>query len=426
MEPQFCQDFFFLLVLSFAALILGVELMNPPGLEARHAGHLRTLNLERILSVAMDRSAALTRQELGQETALSAPTISILASDLLRRGLLRDAGAAASRGGRRATLVEFNARYGVVLGIDIGTRDTRIAMADLRGEILARCALPTLSHAEPTELLAAVTAAAHALLRDSGVASNALMAVAAAAPGIVDRDRGGVVALAPNLKGWHRVPVAEILGRALATPVVVDNDVNLAVVGERWRGVARGHDTCAFLWAGAGIGAGIVIGGALHRGHHWLAGEIGLMCPVPESAQRRFGVPGGLESMAGLRALEELWAGTAPDQGDASLEEIFASARRDEPRGRNAVQKVGTLLGMATTNLALVLDPSLIVFGGPMLGPDSPLLDEIRRIVRRVIPSPPDMLASELGPDATLLGCLLTAASEARIRVRDDLRTERA
>jgi len=400
--------------------------MNPTSLEARHAGHLRTLNLERILSVAMDRSAALTRQELGQVTSLSAPTISVLASDLLRRGLLRDAGAAASRGGRRATLVEFNARYGVILGIDIGTCDTRIAVADLRGEILARRVAPTLAHAEPTELLAAVTAAARALLCDAGVASTALMAVSAAAPGIVDRDRGGVVALAPNLKGWHRVPVAEILGRALGSPVVVDNDVNLAVVGERWRGVARGHDTCAFLWGGAGIGAGIVIGGALHRGHHSLAGEIGLMCPGPEAVDRAFGVRGGLETLAGTSALEELWSDGAALSGDASLEDIFGAARREDPRGRKAVQKIGALLGMATTNLALVLDPSLIVFGGPMLGPESPLLDEIRRIVRRIIPSPPEMLASELGPDATLLGCLLTAANEARIRVRDDLRTERA
>jgi predicted NBD/HSP70 family sugar kinase len=413
-------------VLSFAAAI-DSKRMNPPlGLEARHAGHLRTLNLERILTVAMDRPAALTRQELGQVTSLSAPTISILATDLLRRGLLRDAGAAASRGGRRATLVEFNARYGVVLGIDVGSFFTRLAVADLRGEILARRAMPTAARAEPADLLAGVAVAARALLREPAIAGSTLMAVAAAAPGAVDRARGVVVALAPNLKGWHRVPMAEILGRSLGAPVVVENDVNLAVVGERWRGVARGHDTCAFLSVGAGIGAGIVIGGELHRGHHSLAGEIGLMCPGAEYAEREFGARGGLESMAGMKALGDLWATAAAPRAEGWIDDLFAAAHRGESRARDVVRQVGVLLGMATTNLALVVDPSLIVFGGPLLATGSPLLDETRRIVARIIPSPPQMLASELGHDATLWGCLLTAAHEARTRVRDGLRSKRA
>jgi predicted NBD/HSP70 family sugar kinase len=398
----------------------------PPAVEARHAGHLRTLNLERILSVAMERPAALTRQELGQVTSLSAPTISILATDLLRRGLLRDAGAAASRGGRRATLVEFNARYGVVLGIDVGSLETRLAVADLRGEILARRAMPTPARAEPPDLLAAVAAAARALLREPAIGGSTLMAVAAAAPGAVDRARGVVVALAPNLKGWQRVPMAEILRRSLGAPVVVENDVNLAVLGERWRGVARGHDTCAFLSVGAGIGAGIVIGGELHRGHHSLAGEIGLMCPGAEYAEHEFGARGGLESMAGMKALGDLWTATSLAPGDGWIEELFRAAVREEPRARDVVRQVGILLGMATTNLALVVDPSLIVFGGPLLAPGSPLLQEMRRVVARIIPSPPEMLASELGHDATLWGCLLTAANDARSRVRDGLRSKRA
>ena len=81
---------------------------------------------------------------------------------------------------------------------------------------------------------------------------------------------------------------------------------------------------------------------------------------------------------------------------------------------------------MASTNLALVLDPSLIVFGGPLAGADSPLLEEIRRIVTKIIPSPPEMVASQLGDDATLWGCLLTAANEARVRLRGSLRQESA
>jgi predicted NBD/HSP70 family sugar kinase len=396
------------------------------GLDARHAGHLRTLNLERVLDVAMGRPSALTRQELGEATELSAPTISILVADLLRRGLIRDVGTAPSRGGRRASLVEFNARHGVVLGIDLGGVETLLAAADLRGEILVRRRMATPARAGPSVLLGRVAAAARSLLGEPSVAGSPLLAVAAAAPGAVDRRQGMVVALAPNLKGWDHVPMGPTLESALGAPVVVENDVNLAVLGERWRGAARGHDTCAFLSLGAGIGAGIVIGGELHRGHHFLAGEIGLMVPGVEFASRDFGARGALETLAGTSALARRWARGRGRLGTGWIPRIFTAARGGDRRARGAVREAGALLGIATTNLALVLDPSLIVFGGPLAAKDSPLLDEIRGIVTRIIPSPPEMAASELGADATLWGCLLTAAREARTRLRGSLRQESA
>ena len=130
--------------------------------------------------------------------------------------------------------------------------------------------------------------------------------------------------------------------------------------------------------------------------------------------------------MAGMKALGDLWAGPTAPRGHGWIDELFAAANAGEPRAKEVITQVGTLLGMATTNLALVLDPSLIVFGGPLLASGSPLLHETRRIVARIIPSPPEMLASELGHDATLWGCLLTAANEARDRMRDGLRSKRA
>jgi predicted NBD/HSP70 family sugar kinase len=90
------------------------------------------------------------------------------------------------------------------------------------------------------------------------------------------------------------------------------------------------------------------------------------------------------------------------------------------------IREAGALLGMAATNLSLVLDPSLIVLGGPLAGEGSPLLDEVRRIVTRIIPSPPEVKASALGNDATLFGGLQTAATEARGRLRASLRAEPA
>ena len=103
------------------------------------------------------------------------------------------------------------------------------------------------------------------------------------------------------------MPVAAILRTALDAPVVVENDVNLAVLGEHWKGAAREHDNCVFLSFGTGIGAGILVNGHLHHGHHALAGEIGLMCMGPQFVNMDFAARGCLETLAGLGALRARW-----------------------------------------------------------------------------------------------------------------------
>jgi predicted NBD/HSP70 family sugar kinase len=382
------------------------------------ARQLRRLNLERLLSLAMDQPGAFTRAELIRQTSLSAPTVGSLTGTLIHRGLLLDLGTGPSRGGRRPGLMEFNARYGVVLGIVLGVQETQMAIADLRGELLVERSQQTPTRLGPTQLLAWIAEEARALLRRVEGPRARLVAVAAGAPGAVDAREGRVVALAPNLRGWSGVSMGSTLRKHLGAPVLLDNDVNLAILGERWRGAARGHDTCAFIAVGPGIGAGIVVEGVLHRGHHFLAGEIALMCMGPEYVDRDFGQRGCLETLANLTALESHWREAGHDGGGPS---VFTAARQGDEAARRVIGDTATLLGIAATNLSLVLDPSLLVFGGPMLPDGEMLVDEVAQIVRRIIPSPPKIVASELGEQAPLWGAILVAASEARRRLRAEL-----
>src|SRR5262249_56503095 len=131
--------------------------------------------LDRILAVARARTGPVTRQELSAATGLSPPTICTLTAELVRRDLLREAGMGPSRGGRRPSYVEFNARHGHVLGIDVGAASVRLALADLRGEVLGRRGLPTPSGSAPAALLARVASAARALQREVKVAAGGLL-----------------------------------------------------------------------------------------------------------------------------------------------------------------------------------------------------------------------------------------------------------
>ncbi|MPZ19877.1 MAG: ROK family protein [Luteitalea sp.] len=388
----------------------------------RDAAQLRAFNLERVLGVAMDRDGPFTRAVVSEVTGLSAPTVGSLSSHLIRSGLVRDLGAGPSRGGRRPSFMEFNARHGFVVGIDLAITQSRLAVADLRGELVSERLIPTPKERGPVALLSRIGKEMRALLRDSGVPVGRLLAVAAGAPGAVDRKRGMVVDLAPNLKGWSRVPMAAILRRALGAPVVVENDVNLAILGERWRGAARGHDTCAFLVAGTGIGAGIIVNGELHHGHHFLAGEVALMCMGREYVEKDFGSRGCLETLAGRSALAARWSASSAGDEQGRIGDLFDAARHGDAKARQIVNEAATLLGMATANLSIVLDPSIVVLGGPLMTQSDLLARELRRIVSRIVPSPPQIVATELQETASLWGSLLVAMTEARERIRQQLR----
>jgi glucokinase len=385
---------------------------------ARDAAHVRRLNLERVLAAAISRDGPFTRAELIEATGLSAPTVGSLAISLIRHGLLTDLGSGPSRGGRRPGHMEFNRRHGFVAAIDLGPTRTRLAVADLTGELLLRRVVSTPENKQPRALLNALAHETRELLCAADVPVSRLLAVGAGAPGAVDPASGTIVGVAANLRGWRHVPVAAILHTALDAPVVVENDVNLAVLGEHWKGAAREHDNCVFLSFGTGIGAGIMVNGRVHHGHHALAGEIGLMCMGPQFANVDFAPRGNLETLAGLGALRDRWHRS----GDAAdwLPDLFLAAAEGDRDAHTIVEEVSTLVGIAAANVSCIMDPSLVVLGGA-LGMQEPLLLRVRQIVERIMPVPPEVVASALDKDAPLWGSLLMAIGEARERVRRQL-----
>ncbi|HEX5473519.1 MAG TPA: ROK family transcriptional regulator [Vicinamibacterales bacterium] len=378
---------------------------------------MRGLNLDRVLSVAMDRTGTFTRAELIDATGLSAPTVGGLASYLIRTGVIADLGSGPSRGGRRPSLMEFNARHGFVAGIDLGPTRTRLAIADLRGEPVAHRIIPTPSSLKPAAMLGRIAAALRSLVRTAGVPYERVLVVTAGAPGPVNLETG-TVAFAPNLRGWVDVPMRAILQRALGVVVLVENDVNLALLGERWHGAARGHDTCAFVFVGTGLGAAILINGRLHHGHHYMAGEIGVMCMGTEYADVDFGSRGCLETLAGLDALRARWPEAERDDPARWLTDLVAAADEGDAVARQALADTARLIGIAAANVGAVVDPSVIVLGGAMFAQAGRLVELVRSVVQRLSRTAFDIVLSELGKEAPLAGCLLVGATEARAQLR--------
>jgi predicted NBD/HSP70 family sugar kinase len=391
--------------------------------EARHPGQLRRVNRDRVLAATMGHPGPLTRAELTAATGLSAPTVGSLSAELLKLGLLSELGRGPSTGGRRPRSLQFNAHYGVVAGVVFDAASTRLAVADLAGQTLAAAEVKTPQEGGPERLLTWLSGQIRALLSTAGVSrGRGLLAVTAGLPGAVDRERGTVVGLMPGFRNWENLAVAAYLERLVEAPVVVENDVKLAVLGEHWRGAAQGHDTCAFISLGVGVGAGILIGGELHRGHHSLAGEIAVMCMASEHLARDFGTRGCLETLVGFDQVLRRWhpeaSGDVEDPGRA----LLRAAQAGEESARRVIDEVGTLIGMAAANLSLVIDPSLLVLSGPLVENGGDVLQRVRSVVSQIIPRPPKVVCSALGDGAMLCGSLLLATQEARGRLRRRLR----
>jgi len=378
----------------------------------------------------MGHPGPLTRAEITAATGLSAPTVGSLSGELLKLGLLNELGRGPSTGGRPPRSVQFNAQYGVVAGIVFDAATTRLAVADLAGQTLAASEARTPCDGGPEQLLSWLGGQIRTLLSTTaGAEGRRLLALTAGLPGAVDRERGTVVGLMPGFRSFENLAVGAYLEKLVAAPVVVENDVKLAVLGEHWRGAAQGHDTCVFISLGVGIGAGILIGGELHRGHHSLAGEIAVMCMASEYLARDFGTRGCLETLAGFDTIVRRWQPEARgDQPDVARA-LLRAAQGGEEAALRAIGDAATLIGIAAANLSLVIDPSLLVLSGPLVGSGGDVLERVRSVVSQVIPRPPKVVCSALGDGAMLAGALLLAAQEARGRLRrglrDPQRTER-
>jgi predicted NBD/HSP70 family sugar kinase len=222
--------------------------------------------------------------------------------------------------------------------------------------------------------------------------------------------------------GWSNVPLRDLVQARFDTPVRVDNDANMAALGERWMGVARPASHFVFLALGAGVGAGVVIDGRLHRGHHWYAGEISRMTLDYREWQVDFGERGYLESRISAAAIPD-WAHARPlveragHDREAAMRTIFEAAGRGDEEAVAVVEELAVFLGSAVVNIVAVLDPSLVVFGGGLSHGGEVLLDPVRRVVSRIVPNVPTLATSALGDDAPLLGSVYSAMEVAEPRL---------
>lgn len=375
---------------------------------------LRAMN-ERGLLEYLRLHGPLSRAQLARETRLSKPTVSLALANLERAGLVRPVGQAGSEsGGRQAILYEPDPTAGYVVGVDIGRSWVRVALADLAGTIIGRAKEQNLAN-DAESLVAMATELAHRTVANAGLDWSRVIHTVIGTPGVLDAPSGRVL-FASNLPGWGRSGLVEMLREAFGSSLTVDNDANLAALGEQTFGCGKQARTFVFLIVGTGIGMGIILDGSLYRGAHGASGEIGFL---PLSTQDTPGLSkdasqrGMLEDVASadgiVRSAQHLDM-PAP----LSARHIFDAARQGDTKALTIVEHEGQHLAQAIATVAAILDPEMVILGGG-IGHNLDLLRApIERRFAEITPLRTRLVASELGHEAVLLGTIATALTIAR------------
>ncbi|HEY8701788.1 MAG TPA: ROK family transcriptional regulator [Arthrobacter sp.] len=374
---------------------------------------LRQLNQQRIIETLM--SGPCTQAELSRQTGLSTATV----SNIVR--IMQDAGLASTEpitsSGRRALNVRLNSNGAVSVGIDFGRRHLRVVLASLSYHVIAEesVMLPLGHHSE--EGIQAAVALLEKLLRESDVDRTAVVGAGVGIPGPIDR-RTGTVAQGAILPEWVGINILQHLEDTLKIPVFVDNDANLGAWSEVTWGQHPGVSNLMFLKIGSGIGAGLILNGAPYYGNIGITGEIGHATIHEHGLVCRCGNRGCLETIASTTTMIELLS-RGEDRPLTPADIVRKALARDSATLR-VVDDAGLAVGRALGNVANLINPEVIVVGGPLAGLGGLLLDPIRRgLVRHAVPvigETTTLTMSSLGDRAEALGAAALVFQHAGIR----------
>mgnify|MGYP000114638293 CR=1 FL=1 len=363
---------------------------------------LRRVNAQSVLGVIRTTEVA-TGTELMARTGLTRASVIAVCEDLIRRGWIRELDARdeeqplGPRKGRPARRFELNSTAGFVLGIDIGAATTTAAVSDLRGTVVGRSSESFRAADIPAEeRIDVVDRACRRALTAAGTGPGAVLAVGAGIAAPVDRD--GNVLVTQHFWSLFDVGLRAALQNLHGWTVLLENDANLAALGERWRGSGAGVDDLVVLLAGERLGAGVLESGRLLHGRGGAAGEMGYLDLVE-----------GVGSSDGIASLARQWsaaAGGPSAGGEASARRVFEDAAAGDPVALAILDRISDRMARVIASVASFINPEQVVIGGAVAESAGALLRGITALLHRYTATPPRVTVSPLGDSIVTVGAV--------------------
>ncbi|WP_336759784.1 ROK family transcriptional regulator [Paenibacillus sp. USHLN196] len=403
--------------------------------------YIRNLN-ENLIMDALITQGTMSRADISRQTGLSKPTVSSAVEHLIARNLVRETGRADNAQGRKATLICFNEKAYYVCGVDLGATRIWIALSDLNGEIIAYRTYPMVvqeaNDRAEAMMLELLQSHMNELLDENHLNWNQIQCIGFGIPGVVQPESGRINRIVDPLAGLEQAFSLESLSDAFPCEVILENDVNLAALGEQRSGAAAGYPLFIFFSIGTGTGAGIMVHGQLLRGLGGLTGEIAEM--LMEDGRRLEEVlsADGLMQLAKrhLDSLDEvLEVADSNAKADVTVtatvhaddlrthltpEKLFEAARGGEAEALEIVKQYSQMIASALRHISVVLAPNLIVLGGGVGGNGDVLLPLLRQIVSEQFPVQPQLICSKLGEQAVVTGAVQVAVQQTMLNLQQE------
>ncbi|MBC7517806.1 MAG: ROK family transcriptional regulator [Microbacteriaceae bacterium] len=391
----------------------GVSVVHPetnPGSQTA----LRKLNQQRIIDTLAEGGPA-TQAELARHTGLSTATISNIVKLMVASGSVETERITSS--GRRALSVRLSHNGAVALGLDFGRRHLRVVLSSRGYQVLAERFVELPIGHEAAEGISRAAEVITEILQECSVSRSAVLGVGVGIPGPIDR-RAGTVAPGSILPQWVGMDLRS-LDQSFNFPVSIDNDANLGALAEVTWGEAAKASNLVFIKIGSGIGAGLILNGAPFYGHLGLTGEIGHATISEQGSICTCGNRGCLETVASTSVMMELLSRGGRDVHSAA--DIVRHAVSGDSATLRVIDDAGAIIGRALAGVANLLNPEVIVVGGPLAGLGDILLKPIHRgLLRHAVPiigESTRLVMSSLGDRAEALGAASLVLQRQGIRI---------
>jgi glucokinase len=359
----------------------------------------------------------ISRADIAKRLKISKSTVSALVDELIRLQVVEEigSGSSTSDGGRRPTHLAFNPKAGYVIGVELGGNQMLLLISDLTGNLVYKAKTDTLAgNGDVTSRLIAFMKES---VGTSGIPFADIIGIGVAVPGICDINER-VILQAPSLN-WIQVPLWDVLESEFNKPVYIDNDVNLAAMGERWIGAGKGVDNLLMVSFGTGVGAGIITDGKLVRGYRYSAGEMGYFYDIRDwhdEQVNRISTFGTYENRTSLNAVgaliqAEIKRGRptilqAQSKDMTSYDDLAWAAEKHDGIALAVLDTVTTHMAVGIANMASMLNPEVIIVGGEMEKAGPYLVEQISGKLGKMVPIPFRLTSGMLKKEAEALGAV--------------------
>jgi glucokinase len=375
---------------------------------------LRHTNAHGILKLLRE-CGSCSKADLVRASGLSAPTVTNVVSDLLAANLVEPLGEGSSNGGRPPDMIRFKAERGCLLAVEVTAKNISFLLTDLNGSELNQEEISLAKRKTTPEVVCGLIGdELKKLLRKHGRSRDKLLALVVGVPAITNVDEGSVLSIS-TLEGWRSVPLRAMLTKIAGCLVIVENDMNLAAQGEYYCGSAQQVRDFALINIGTNVGAGIFLGGRIHHGADWSAGEVAyLRLPSISRRQPTIHEFGEFETVLTGPGILKSWraACARPSRGsgkkDIGVVGVLNLAQAGDPCAVKIVRQRSAIVADIIVNLSLILNPGLILLGGE-IGSHPVLIDFVQKHLKGGEFAVTRIASSSPGQRAVLWGCISLA-----------------